>query len=469
MKLWIHTYRYNRIRTGARTPAVALLAVLALLLFMPTLGMAQAQEFKEIRQELIEKQENTRAEIEEINDQINTYQERLVMAEERYDRLYRQYEDLKRLIALQDQKINKLETELAHIRDEIEITEKEIVNSETRLDRLIDNYKETLAYVYMHGRSSQLALILSANSFNQMLVRAYYLNKFDQHRQEQARRIRQTREELVETKARLEEAYEKNTSVHDEIQAEKEKLAEKKERQEKNVTLLRRDREQIEDRLAEARQQKQKLDRTLTELVVEEERVRKKIEARIQELEAERRRKLAAAKAIEDEAERAEAVARYSEPVTREEYITEETLSDIEQSFASKKGELEWPVNSSTISEHFGMKRHPVYGTLTENLGVEIVTKPKDIVRVVHPGYVVAVQPLPNYGDVVVVKHGKYITAYGNLSQVMVRKNSVLEAGDIIGLSGDQNSAKGETVFFMVREGNRNLNPEAWLADKKGV
>ena len=445
------------------------LPALLIFLLLPTLGLAQAQQFKDLRQELIQKQENTRAEIEDINDQINTYQERLVMAEERYDRLYRQYEDLTRLIALQDQKINKLETELAHIQDEIEITEEEIKHNETELERLIESYKKTLSYVYMHGRSSQLALILSARSFNQMLVRAYYLNKFEEHRQEQARRIKETRKELIATKAQLETAYEKNSSVHDEIQAEKEELAEKRKRQEKNVALLRRDREQIENRLAEARRQKQKLDETLTQLVVEEERVRKQIDARIRELEAERKRKLAAAKAIEDEAKRAREVAKYSDPVTRDEYVTEETLSNIEDSFASKKGELQWPVNSSTISEHFGMKRHPVYGTLTENLGVEIVTKPKDIVRVVHPGYVVAVQPLPNYGDVVVVKHGKYITAYGNLSQVMVRKNAVLEAGDIIGLSGDQNSAKGETVFFMVREGNRNLNPEAWLADKKGV
>lgn len=442
------------------------LLILVLLGCLPAMALAQAQEYKELRKELIKKQKNTRSEIEEINQQISKFEERLVLAEEKYDRLYKQYEDLKRLIALQDQKISKLEKELSHIKEEIEVTKEEIDENKNELEQLIENYKRTLSYVYKHGRTSQLALILSARSLNQMLVRVRYLNEFENYREQQAREIREKQEELQRTRDQLEEARDKNAGVLEEIQAEKEELARKREMQEKNVKLLRRDREQIENRLAEARQQKDKLNNTLTSLIMEEERVRKAMEERIRELEQERKRKLTAAKAIENEAERAKEVAKYSDPIKADDYLTDEMLNNIEQSFASQKGALRWPVQSSTISEHFGRKRHPVYGTITENLGVEIVTKPNDIVRVVHDGYVVDVRPIPGYGDVVVVRHGKYFTAYGNLSQVMVRKNSVLNAGDVIGLSGDQNSAKGESVFFMVREGTQNLDPEIWLANK---
>ncbi|MDX1639580.1 MAG: peptidoglycan DD-metalloendopeptidase family protein, partial [Balneolaceae bacterium] len=310
------------------------------------------------------------------------------------------------------------------------------------------------------------ALLLSSGSINQMLVRAFYLNKFEEHRSRQAEEIRQTTIALEESRQQLTEAREKNEAILSEIRRGKKKLAEKRDQQAQNVKLLRQDREQIEEQLAEVKQQKDELDSTLTSLIMEEERVRKAMEERIRKLEEERQRKLTAAKSIENETERAREMAKYSEPIRREDYITEERLHSLEQSFANQKGQLRWPVESSTISEHFGRRRHPVYGTVTENLGVEIVTKPRDAVRVVHDGYVVAVQPLPGYGDVVVVKHGKYITAYGNLSQVMVRKNTVLNAGDMIGLSGDENSARGESVFFMVREGNNNLNPEAWLANK---
>ncbi|MDR8390658.1 peptidoglycan DD-metalloendopeptidase family protein [Aliifodinibius sp. S!AR15-10] len=434
-----------------------LLIFFTALLLAPCLGYGQTGEFKERREELVKKQEATRAEINEINNQISQYEERLVLAEEKYDRLYNQYEDLKRLIALQDQKISKLETELIHIREEISVNEQQITENEKELQRLVENYKETLTYVYKHGRTSHLALIFSSSSVNQMLVRAYYLNKFEDHRLKQTREIKEATQELEQAKSQLEEAREKNTAVLAEIREEKKELAEKRDKQEKNVRLLRRNREQIEESIAQHRQQKQQLDETLTSVIAEIERIRK--------LEAERERKLAEAKSIENDAERAREVAKYSRPIEGN-TASEEELTNLEQSFAKQKGQLRWPVESSTISEHFGRRRHPVYGTVTENLGVEIVTKPRDVVRVVHDGYVVAVQPLPGYGDVVIVKHGKYITAYGNLSQVMVRKNAVLEAGDAIGLAGDQNSARGESVFFMVREGNQNLNPEAWLANK---
>src|SRR5699024_4241814 len=120
-------------------------------------------------------------------------------------------------------------------------------------------------------------------------------------------------------------------------------------------------------------------------------------------------------------------------------------------------------VDKHSISKHFGRYRHPVYGTYTQNLGIEIVTEPNSPVKAVAPGYVFAIQPIAGYGTVVFVSHGNYKTAYGNLSQITVQKNSVLKAGDVVGYSGNENSARGSTVFFMMRGGDKNLNPEAWL------
>ncbi|NIT56568.1 MAG: peptidoglycan DD-metalloendopeptidase family protein [Aliifodinibius sp.] len=138
-------------------------------------------------------------------------------------------------------------------------------------------------------------------------------------------------------------------------------------------------------------------------------------------------------------------------------------MEEIETRFASNKGKLPWPVDSRTIAEHFGNKVHPVYGTKTPNLGIEIVTDAQSSVEAVHEGYVIDVRPIPGYGDVIFVKHGRFITAYGNLSEVMVRKSEVLSKGDILGLSGDEDSPKGESLFFLIRENDKNLDPENWL------
>ena len=158
-----------------------------------------------------------------------------------------------------------------------------------------------------------------------------------------------------------------------------------------------------------------------------------------------------------------EEVKKYSEPIELEDYLDSDRMKEIETGFASSKGELPWPVDSRTIAEHFGTKRHPVFGTKTSNLGIEIVADSASTVRAVHPGQVINVMPVPSYGDVVFVKHGHFITAYGNLSQIQVRNREIIRQGDVIGLSGTSTSPKGETLFFLIRKNNETLDPEEWL------
>ena len=428
--------------------------------------LAQGQileDFKKMREQIVEKQKNTRSEIQQLTQRIQKFEERLKRADQKYEALYSKYQDLKNLIALQEEKLNKLQHEQSQIKEEIDITTQSLQQKREQLKELIANYKQTLKYLYKHGRTSQLALIFSSTSINQMLVRAFYLEKFNNYREKQAAQIREAEKELEQTKKQLEQAREKNEDVLAEIKQEKQELAEKKEQQEKNVALLRENREEIKAKLKEIQLQKEELNNTLTELVKREEKIRKAQERRLQELERERKKKLAAAKEIEDDAKRAREVEKYSEPIEMDDFMDSQKLEEVEQRFAQNKGALPWPVDSRTISEHFGTKRHPVYGTKTTNLGIEIVTDPQSTVRAVHDGYVIEVSPIPSYGDVVVVKHGRFLTAYGNLSQIMVNKKQILEQGDVIGLSGTSESPKGESLFFLIRENNETLDPEKWL------
>ena len=436
-----------------------------LLLLFSLLGTATAygQDYQEMRAQIIQQQKSTRAEIEELDQQIQTYEKRLERADEKYEQLYEKYQNLKNLIALQDQKLSKLQAEQSQIQEEIEITSRSLEQKEEELEQLIENHKKTLSYLYKHGRTSQLALVLSASSINQMLVRSFYLKKFNSYRENQAQDIRETREELKQNREQLVEAQDRNKDVLEEIKEEKSQLAEKKKQQEQNVSLLRENRDQIKSELEKRQDQKKELNRRLSELIQEEEKIREQRERQIRQREAERKRKLSAAKEIKNDAERAREMAKYSQPVRSENFMDSESLKQIEQQFAQNKGQIPWPVDSRTVSEHFGNRRHPVYGTVTPHPGIEIVTDSAASVRAVHPGYVFAIQPFPGFGDVVLVKHGRFITAYGNLSQIRVRKNQILEQGDVVGLAGDTNSALGESLFFLIRENNDNLDPEKWL------
>ena len=149
-----------------------LFSIIILFLATGLMVSASAQEsYDELRSELIEKQETTRSQIENLQEQIDSYLERLGYATERYDQMYQQYEELTRVIALQQEKINQMNRERRQILDEIELVEAEQEALQARLNELIDRYQSTLSYIYKYGRTQELALLLTSSSVNQLMIR----------------------------------------------------------------------------------------------------------------------------------------------------------------------------------------------------------------------------------------------------------------------------------------------------------
>jgi septal ring factor EnvC (AmiA/AmiB activator) len=417
--------------------------------------LAAQSTYEQRRAEIVERQLSTRSQIEALEDQIKSYADRLNIATERYEETYRQYQELTRLISLQQERIRQLRQEQRHINDEIKLIETNVKLLEAELSRLIEQYKETLIYLYKHGRTTELALVLSSTSINQLLVRSYYLSKFDDHRRKQAEQIESAQREFELSRADLEVSRERNTEVLAEIQVQTAELQNQEALQKRNVEAMQRDQTNLQNQLSITRQQAQELIDVLNQLDAEEERVRL--------AEADYQRRLAIARSIADENEREAAVARLNRGTVRELAVSEDEIAAFETKFRSRKGQLPWPVEGGTITEKFGVRRHPVFRTETPSLGVDIAVPANSTVRAVNDGYVVRIQPFPGYGDLVMVNHGQYITAYGNLSTIYVNQNQVLRQGDLVGLSGDTDSMRGEVLFFLVREGGTIVNPELWL------
>ena len=64
----------------------------------------------------------------------------------------------------------------------------------------------------------------------------------------------------------------------------------------------------------------------------------------------------------------------------------------------------------------------------------------------------------------VVIRHGKYITTYSNLSAVNVSKGATVTTGQVIGRAGEADDGTvGGMVNFMLMIENKNVNPAAWL------
>ncbi len=423
-----------------------------------------AQNYQNIRNELEKQQEDARSDIQSLRQQIIGFQDQISEAEDEYSRTYEQFENLQREISLRNAVIRTMEEERASISEELRITQQQIDGLIEDLQTIIENYKSTLSYLYKHGRMPDEVMLLTSSSLNQMLVRSYYLERFEEYRQKQAHQITEMQEELELREKELEDARRRNRENIAETQREREALEERMEERQRQVARLQRDRERLEQRLSATRNEAQNLENTLSELIEEEARIRQAEQERLERLEEERRRRLANAQNIRSRREREAQVERFSRPVEPGERPSETRLQEIEASFEEQKGNLPWPVSSGVVSAKFGNRVNPVYGTSIDNPGVEILTDARSEVRAVHEGYVFAVQPISGFGNCVFVKHGRYITVYGNMSDIDVTRNSFVEKGEVIGTSGDEDSLKGPSLFFMIRDQSTNLNPESWIS-----
>ncbi|MDR9364687.1 MAG: peptidoglycan DD-metalloendopeptidase family protein [Balneolaceae bacterium] len=405
-------------------------------------ALAQAEEsqaqssYERMRAEILERQQSTRSQIETLDEQIASYTQRLNERSEEYDEVYQRYEELNRLISLQRERLRQMNREQRQIQEEITLIQNNQAELRQRLNTLMNEYKESLTYLYKHGRTTELALLLTSTSINQLMVRTFYLARFNDYLQEQLNEIEETRLRLEQSRQDLEASSERNRIALGEIETETENLQQQQNRQQQLVDSLKQDIANLEEEKQNREQQKQNLENTMENLIREEERLRR-------------------------------AEASGETVVRREVSVSDEELNMYEAEFRDQRGQLPWPVDNGTITEKFGERVHPVFGTRTRNLGVDIAALPRSSVQVVNDGYVYGIQPLQGYGDVVFVSHGDYKTAYGNLSEIYVRKNQVLRRGDTIGLSGDENSIRGEVIFFLIRDGSQMVDPELWLEEAR--
>lgn len=427
---------------------------------------ALAQNFRQQRIELQEQQDRTRSNIQNLRKQLLSYEQEITRTADRYEDAYERYQNLQREISVRDAIISNLQDERSQINQELEVTRENIETLRTDLEVLIENYKETIRYVYKHGRTSELVLLLTAGSINQMLRRSYYLSKFEEHRERQAEQIELARAELEEQEQDLVGLQRRNESNLDETRNEQSALTNRMEEQESLIAVLQRDRESYEKRLEQTRSEVNELENILVSIIEEEEKIRKAEEERLRQIEEERRRRLASAENLRNPGDPDRTEPRRVSTPRASGLPSETEMAEITASFTSRKGQLPFPVESGAISTQFGVRTNPLYGTQVPNPGVEIATASESNVRAVHDGYVSTIRSIPGYGDSVFINHGDYITVYGNLSDVKVTLRQTIRAGDIVGLSGNENSIKGLSVFFMIWQGNRSIDPEIWLANR---
>jgi septal ring factor EnvC (AmiA/AmiB activator) len=125
-------------------------------------------------------------------------------------------------------------------------------------------------------------------------------------------------------------------------------------------------------------------------------------------------------------------------------------------------GKLNWPVEGAVLYR-FGRVVNP-NNTTTRWNGMGIAADQGTPVRSIASGQVVASAPIGTYGLTVIIQHGGGdYSVYGSLATVSVQKGAVVGKGAVIGTVGTADPDLPAHLHFEIRPGGRAVDPLEWL------
>ena len=131
--------------------------------------------------------------------------------------------------------------------------------------------------------------------------------------------------------------------------------------------------------------------------------------------------------------------------------------------FAELKGKLIRPVKGK-VTKKFGQDRHPKFGTVTFNNGINITAAPGSPIRAVAAAKVEFVDWITGYGNCIILNHGGgYYTLYAHAATILVQPGQSVASGQVIAEVGDSGSLNGYECHFEIRKSKEALNPMDWF------
>jgi len=123
-----------------------------------------------------------------------------------------------------------------------------------------------------------------------------------------------------------------------------------------------------------------------------------------------------------------------------------------------------WPTESTTISQSFGTRTHPITGETRTHNGVDIVTPENSPVYSAISGKVTETGYDSNFGNYIIIQDNVGVkTYYGHLASILVEKDTRIEQKSLIGTVGKTGTATGANLHFEIMKNGEYYNPEEFL------
>ena len=332
------------------------------------------------------------------------------------DLIRKKISNRKALIAESDRKIQKYS-------DDIYLKQKQINKLQARIDVLTDHYSKLVLSAYKN-RDSRIwyMYMLASENLGQAFRRYSYFKNLSSQMNDEARKIKDAKEELLKEKDKLAKLKKEAQAVKAERVKELEKLSKEEAQSAKVVKDLQKNKKVYQKQLAAKKKQVVALNKEIERIV-------------------------------------AEAVKNQSSSSGSKKAPVDYKLAE---DFVKNKGKLPWPAEGPVVGK-FGKQYHPVYKNLElpPNNGIDIAVSKGTEVKTVFKGVVSQVFVMPGYNQCVLISHGNYFTFYCKLKSVNVKAGEKVDTGEVIGKTDTIN---GESqLHFEVWQGTKPQNPSNWL------
>jgi septal ring factor EnvC (AmiA/AmiB activator) len=346
---------------------------------------------------------------------------------------------LQQNIRQRERLINNIKAELAWLENEIAQTGDSISRLSAELRKLKDEYAKMIYHANRNRNAyERLVFIFSAEDFNQAYRRIRYFQQYATYRRTQAGLIRQASETLAKKELELERSKAEKQNLLGLEQEQKKQLETEKSNMDVTIHDL------------------SKREKELKAALKEKEKAAADMEKAIQAIIAEEIR-------LAEERARAEAGTKTSSgfALTPEEML-------LSENFVSNKGKLPWPTERGIVSGTYGEHQHPVLPRVKiKNNGIDILTSEGEHARAVFSGVVTRVMSVPNFNNVVIIRHGEYLTVYSNLDEVLVQRDQMVETKQPIGRIYTNRKENKTELHFEIWKAKDLMDPAPWLAGKR--
>ena len=391
-----------------------------LLLIFSTIPL-NAQNY-EARQKTLEAQKiSLTKEINQINSLISH-------SRKKSKNLANELEDIQLKISVRDKLININNSQLNNLTNIIYNQSEKLSDLEKDLIRIKDEY-EKIIYSSYKKKSTQMKLmfLFASENINQAFKRFQYFKQYSKYRKKQADKIVLFQTQISQTIDSLQIRKKNKQNIIDENRSVKETLTREKQLQNSLFKNLLKNQKNYALEINKKEKQTRLIDNEIQKLI-----------------------RLAITESNKNNNS------------TNFALTPEGRL--ISTNFQANKGRLPWPLKEGVVVRRFGTQPHPVVRTTTINSnGITLATSPNSVAYSVFDGEVLSVYGFSGGNPGVLIRHGKYISNYQNLSSIFVKKGDKIKASDEIGIVFT-NESTGKTVLkFNIFNELKPENPTIWL------